>query len=90
MDNERTLNQEYSEDRIIPWDIYPRPQMKRDSFLNLNGEWEFEVSQYDYLPQKYSMKIVVPYPVESKLSGVERHFKKGSRLFCSNSKFAKL
>ena len=24
-----------------PWNIYPRPQMKRDSFLNLNGFWEF-------------------------------------------------
>ena len=23
-----------------PWDVYPRPQMRRDSFLNLNGEWE--------------------------------------------------
>lgn len=66
---------------IIPWNIYPRPQMKRDSFLNLNGEWDFEVSTYDYIPKKYNMKIVVPYPVESKLSGVERHFKKGSRLF---------
>ena len=81
MDNDLTLNQENSDDRLIPWNIYPRPQMKRDSFLNLNGEWDFEVSQYDYLPQKYSMKIIVPYPVESKLSGIEKHFKKGSRLF---------
>ena len=68
-------------DKSIPWNVYPRPQMKRDSFLNLNGEWDFEVSNYDYIPKKFSMRIMVPYPVESKLSGVERHFKTGSRLF---------
>ena len=25
----------------IPWDVYPRPLLKRDSFVNLNGEWIF-------------------------------------------------
>ena len=81
MDNNLTQNRDFIEDRVIPWNIYPRPQMKRESFLNLNGEWDFEVSQYDYIPQKFPMKILVPYPVESKLSGVGTHFKKGSRLF---------
>lgn len=81
MDNDLSLGLERNEDNPIPWDVYPRPMMKRDSFLNLNGEWDFEVTQYDYLPKKYSMKITVPYPVESKLSGVEKHYKKGSRLY---------
>ena len=27
-----------------PWTVYPRPQMKRDSYLNLNGEWEFSTN----------------------------------------------
>ena len=27
----------------IPWDIYPRPQMKRDSYICLNGKWELAV-----------------------------------------------
>ena len=27
-----------------PWDVYPRPQMKRDSWLNLNGEWNFSTN----------------------------------------------
>ena len=27
-----------------PWDIYPRPQLKRDSYVNLNGIWDFAVS----------------------------------------------
>ena len=73
--------QDIKTDVYIPWNIYPRPQMRRESFLNLNGEWDFEVSNNDLIPQKYSMKIMVPYPVESKLSGIEQHFKKGSRLF---------
>ena len=81
MDKDLSIDQEIKSDSYIPWNIYPRPQMKRDSFLNLNGVWDFEVSNYDLIPQKYSMRIMVPYPVESKLSGVERHFKKGSRLY---------
>ncbi|MBR4342676.1 MAG: glycoside hydrolase family 2 [Lachnospiraceae bacterium] len=81
MDNNIALGNYSDSDQKVPWDIYPRPQMKRDSFLNLNGEWEFEVSQYDYIPKKFSMRIMVPYPVESKLSGVEKHFKRGTRLF---------
>lgn len=81
MDNDLTLNQDMIEENIIPWDIYPRPQMKRKSFLNLNGKWDFEVGQYEDIPRRFSMKIMVPYPVESKLSGLGTHYKKGSRLF---------
>ena len=28
-----------------PWQVYPRPQMRRDSYINLNGEWDFAVSR---------------------------------------------
>ena len=28
-----------------PWQRYPRPQLRRDSFLNLNGRWEFAVQE---------------------------------------------
>ncbi len=53
----------------IPWDIYPRPQMKRDSFICLNGTWElfFHGTKKGSL-KKY--KITVPFPPESKLSGI--------------------
>ena len=27
----------------IPWNMYPRPAMRRDSFLNLNGEWDLTI-----------------------------------------------
>ncbi len=47
----------------IPWNVYPRPQMKRDSFLCLNGRWKFSVNGVD------GGTILVPYPPESRLSG---------------------
>ena len=47
------------------WDIYPRPQLKRDSFFSLNGIWEIETD-------KGREEILVPFPPESKLSGYEK------------------
>jgi hypothetical protein len=56
---------------------YPRPQMVRSEWLNLNGLWEFEVGeQGDRVPfgTPLSKQILVPFPVESALSGVmEQH-----------------
>ena len=60
----------------IPWCVYPRPQLKRDSFICLNGEWDFAFSSEDAAPRRYSEKITVPYPPESKLSGICRAAKK--------------
>ena len=39
-----------------PWEKYPRPQMKRDSYINLNGEWDFAVTEGS-LPRSYYKKI---------------------------------
>ena len=49
---------------ITPWDVYPRPQMKRDSFLCLNGEWEVSVNH------GAMQAIRVPFCPESVLSGL--------------------
>ena len=49
-----------------PWDTYPRPQMKRKSFISLNGEWEFHANGGS------KETILVPYPPESILSGIGR------------------
>ena len=62
-----------------PWTVYPRPQMKRDSYINLNGEWDFTVR--DEQPDSYDKKIQVPFCPESLLSGVKEHFSEGSRLW---------
>ena len=34
----------------VPWQDYPRPQLMRDSYLNLNGWWDFAVTDSDDLP----------------------------------------
>ena len=63
-----------------PWTIYPRPQMKRSSYLNLNGAWNFEVN-YENMGQ-----IRVPFCPESKLSCIGTHFEEES-LLCYSRRF---
>jgi len=57
-----------SPDNALP--EYPRPQMRRDSWMNLNGLWEFDRVSGRETPV-YERKILVPFPVESALSGIE-------------------
>lgn len=57
-------------DTAMPWPEYPRPQMVRDDWLNLNGLWDYCLLHKEDVPDTYSQKILVPYPVESALSGI--------------------
>ena len=50
--------------KTVPHNYYPRPQMKRDSFFSLNGEWRFGESE------ECDKIITVPFPPESRLSGL--------------------
>ncbi|MGW5062846.1 PA14 domain-containing protein [Streptomyces sp. NPDC004096] len=55
---------------------YPRPQLTRDAWQNLNGSWQFAAATEGENPpvgRKLAEQILVPYPVESQLSGIERH-----------------
>ncbi|MGV9607739.1 PA14 domain-containing protein [Streptomyces sp. NPDC003631] len=55
---------------------YPRPQLTRDAWQNLNGTWQFAAATAGENPpvgRKLAEQILVPYPVESQLSGMERH-----------------
>ncbi|MCX5599750.1 PA14 domain-containing protein [Streptomyces phaeochromogenes] len=55
---------------------YPRPQLTRSDWKNLNGSWQFAAAKAGEQPpvgRKLAEKILVPYPVESQLSGIERH-----------------
>ena len=51
---------------------YPRPLLKRDSYVNLNGYWEYAVTKQFKRPEKYDGRILVPFSPESVLSGVGR------------------
>ena len=62
-----------------PWNIHPRPQMKRASWLNLNGEWEFAASPTE--PESYHQWIRVPFCPEASLSGIGQHFEEGIPLW---------
>jgi len=55
-----------------PWPLYPRPIMQRDDWANLNGMWDYSISDQKNRPDKWDGKILVPYPVESALSGVKK------------------
>ena len=56
-----------------PWPEYPRPQMVRDDWRNLNGLWDYAVvSSFSPKPRKWDGKILVPFAIESALSGVKK------------------
>ncbi|GAA0488129.1 glycoside hydrolase [Paractinoplanes deccanensis] len=55
---------------------YPRPQLTRDKWQNLNGVWEFAKAETgEAVPAGRSLgeRVLVPYPIESALSGIQRH-----------------
>ncbi len=57
------------------WRDYPRPQMVRGGWTNLNGDWDYAVTSVTNTPgrpAKWDGKIRVPFAIESALSGVER------------------
>lgn len=58
-----------------PLSEYPRPQFKRDSYLNLNGVWQCEFCESEEIPNSFSQNIVVPFSPETPLSGVGRTLK---------------
>lgn len=68
------------------WRSYPRPQLKRDRWLNLNGLWDYAITK-DSAPQPMRMdgQILVPYPVESKLSRVARKVTPDDRIWYRRS-----
>ena len=60
--------------------LHPNPQFAREDYILLDGEWEFEITNFAtvfyWQPRLWEKdalgsKINVPFPVESKLSGVE-------------------
>jgi Concanavalin A-like lectin/glucanases superfamily/Glycosyl hydrolases family 2, sugar binding domain/Glycosyl hydrolases family 2/Glycosyl hydrolases family 2, TIM barrel domain len=55
---------------------YPRPQLTRDRWQNLDGVWEFAKAAVNEAPpvgRSLAERVLVPYPIESALSGIQRH-----------------
>lgn len=59
-------------DKNCPLNDYPRPQMERDSFICLNGEWDYAIYPTAEAFSGYEGKITVPFSPETLLSGVNR------------------
>ncbi|MER6349016.1 LamG-like jellyroll fold domain-containing protein [Streptomyces sp. NPDC001595] len=63
-------------DEKNPLPEYPRPQQVRSRWKNLNGPWQFSAAEAGEQPvfgKDLDERIIVPFPVESQLSGLERH-----------------
>lgn len=59
-------------DPSAPWPEYPRPGLVRGDWMSLNGLWDYAICAIDEERPSPEGKILVPYPVESALSGVKR------------------
>ena len=85
------LETPFEKDTQFSWQDYPRPQLKRDSYISLCGVWQLSVKKYMVKVKQYSRfagfareyqsddfeqtelgGIMVPYPPESRISGIER------------------
>ena len=68
-------------DRECPLPEYPRPQLRRESYLNLNGRWQYAIRPDGSAPDAYDGEIIVPFSPESLLSGVMRQVGPGDTLW---------
>ena len=60
---------------------YPRPQLVRESYYNLNGLWDYAITASDACPGAWDGEILVPFSPEAPLSGVGRILKPGQVLW---------
>ena len=62
-------------DREHPLQEYPRPLLRRNSYFNLNGYWDYAITETNEFPSHYDGKILVPFSPECSLSEVNRQLK---------------
>lgn len=73
-------------DQVTPdkvWPEYPRPQLTRERWLNLNGLWKYQITdrQETNIPDRHAGEILVPFGIESPLSGVMKPLLPHQRLW---------
>ena len=71
-------------DPSSPWPEYPRPQLVREEWMSLNGLWNYAICGKEEERPAPQGKILVPYPVESALSGVKLRMTDSLALWYSN------
>lgn len=72
-----------NENTDLPWNEYPRPQLKRESFVCLNGKWKLRLVRNK--KTVFENEIVVPFPLESDISGFDFEKRKEDTLVYSKS-----
>ena len=76
------LTTRWKVDQPIPLPEYPRPQLVRGDWQNLNGWWDCAIQNLDApQPASFEEKILVPYAPESRLSGVEHVLQPDEKLW---------
>ena len=73
-------------DKVSPenvWQNYPRPQLKRAEWINLNGLWKYAITNISETekPKDFKDEILVPFAIESALSGVACKFTPNDKLW---------
>jgi len=65
-----TYGEQFDINNVLP--EYPRPQLVRDSYINLNGIWKYTINQSEEIPSSFEGDVIVPYSIESVLSRVNK------------------
>ena len=65
----------------VPLSEYPRPQLQRDSYICLNGYWEYAIRKEETIPHDFDGQILVPFSPEVKKSGVNKKVMPDDYLF---------
>lgn len=61
-----------SKDGEIPLSEHPNPYFERPTYISLNGKWDFSLSKDPAYPTEWKEEILVPFAVETPLSGIGR------------------
>ena len=72
-------------DPANPLPAYPRPQMVRQDWMNLNGLWNYAITDASHAGFETQGQILVPFPLESSLSGVGKEIGKNEALWYERS-----